>query len=346
MGTPLSVPGGKPASITSKEIEIPCVDEQLLHGHLFEPNQATEPKRENTSPRQLVVIACATGVRASYYHRYATFLAEHGFTALTFDYRGIGASAPADLRDFTARWHQWGTEDIDAAVRWARNHQPDGTVSFVGHSFGGFGVGLSPEAHHLARILTVGAQHAYWRDYAKGYRAQFLTRWHLYMPLMTRASGYFRGKRRGWLEDLPRGVALDWARSRKDFIKNAPAGQQTGMRAAGQALRTPILALATTDDPYASVRAMKRALAYTPQAPTFIHRLEPRAYGKESIGHFGLFHSDYAESFWSQTLIWLRDGIDPWAEASGPLEDPQERPLRQGSPAGKNPGNRPATSRM
>ncbi|HAN84745.1 MAG TPA: alpha/beta hydrolase, partial [Micrococcus luteus] len=44
------------------------------------------------SPAGTVVIASATGVKATYYRRYAEFLASHGFHAVTFDYRGVGES--------------------------------------------------------------------------------------------------------------------------------------------------------------------------------------------------------------------------------------------------------------
>ncbi|RAX49977.1 alpha/beta hydrolase [Arthrobacter sp. AQ5-05] len=298
-------------------IEIACDDGQVLHGHVFEP---ATPRTDAASgvPKSIVVIAAATGVPSRYYRRYAAFLAANGFIAVTFDYRGIGTSAPATLRGFRARWHDWGTQDIDAALRWARTRHGGLPLLLVGHSYGGFAVGLAPESRYLTRILTVGAQHAFWRDHAKGHRARFLFRWHLYMPLATLACGFFPGKRRGRLEDLPRGVALDRARSRKDFTRNAPAGQRERMREAQRALRAPIRAVAPTDDPYATGPAVARALACTPQAPASTHHLEPGDYGREGIGHFGLFHDSYSGTFWHQSLSWLEHGIDPWA-ASGTL---------------------------
>ncbi len=243
-----------------KRIEITCADGHILRGHQFEPAASAGPTRG------VVVIASATGVLSTYYHRYAAFLAKHGFTAITFDYRGIGASAPESLKGFSARWHEWGYKDIDAVIASARSNSPGLPLHFVGHSFGGFGVGLARESRHLTRILTVGAQHAYWRDYAQGHRAGFLCRWHLAMPLSTLRHGYFPGRKRGLLEDLPKGVALDWARSRRDFtaVRQGKAG--ANMRRHQQELRAPILAVAATDDPFATPRAMRRTLAYTPNA--------------------------------------------------------------------------------
>lgn len=51
----------------------------------------------------------------------------------------------------------------------------------------------------------VGAQFAYWRDYAADQRWRLFGKWHVVMPLLTRALGYFPGKRLGWMEDTPQG---------------------------------------------------------------------------------------------------------------------------------------------
>jgi predicted alpha/beta hydrolase len=83
-------------------------------------------------------------------------------------------------------------------------------VDVVGHSFGGCAVGLAASAGQVRRVVMVGAQFAYWRDYAVDQRWQLLGKWHVVMPLLTRVFGYFPGKRLGWLEDTPSGVVHDW----------------------------------------------------------------------------------------------------------------------------------------
>ncbi|MDI9738710.1 alpha/beta hydrolase, partial [Stutzerimonas stutzeri] len=66
-------------------------------------------------------------------------------------------------------------------------------------------------AGEVDRYLNVAGQYAYWRDYAAERRLQMYAKWHLLMPAMTRLVGYFPGRRLGWLEDLPAGVALEWS---------------------------------------------------------------------------------------------------------------------------------------
>jgi predicted alpha/beta hydrolase len=279
-------------------LSVTCADGREVHGHVF-------AVPDGVARLGTVVVACATAVKANYYHRYAAFLAEHGFTAVTFDYRGIGESRGGSLRGQQVRWHEWGSLDIDAVVGWALAHSDGLPVNLVGHSYGGYGVGLAANAAALSRILTVGAQHAYWRDLRFRHQLGHWARAALMLPLVA-VFGYFPAKRLGLMEDLPAGVALDWARSRKDFTASAADSQRAALRAHQFAVTAPILALAPTDDSYATLPAMQRAVAYTPNSPSRIVRLRPSHYGEAALGHFALFHSRYRDTFWAQTLAWLR----------------------------------------
>ncbi len=260
-----------------------------------------------------VVIAGATAVKASYYHRYAAFLAANGVAAITFDYRGIGESRGGALRGQKMRWHEWGSLDIDTVLAWSLARAGGLPVHVVGHSFGGIGVGLADHAAGLSRILTVGAQHAYWRDLTPRHRAGHWGRAAPMLPLVA-AFGYFPARRLGLMEDLPAGVALDWARSRRDFTTAASGAARSILLAHQAAVTAPILALAPADDPYATIPAMERAVAYTPNSPHRVIRLNPGDYGQTSLGHFALFHSRHRKTFWEQSLAWLRDGT--WDRAT------------------------------
>lgn len=288
-------------SLPSAPLELLCADGRTLSGNYFDVPDGV--------PRLgTVVIASATAVKANYYHRYASFLAHNGFAAITFDYRGIGASRGGPLRGQHIRWYEWGVLDIDAALIWALAHDAGLPVHVVGHSFGGFGVSLAGHAAQLGRILTIGAQHAYWRDLRPRHQAAHWGRAALMLPLIA-IFGYFPAKRLGLMEDLPAGVALDWARSRKEFTTAAPLSQRNAIRAHQSSVTAPIMALAADDDQYATLSAMARAVAYTPNSNATVRQLRPGAYDQESLGHFALFHSRFEATFWQQTLRWLRDGI-------------------------------------
>lgn len=153
--------------------------------------------------RAVVIISAATSVRCTYYARFADYLFNHGLDVMLYDYRGIGVSRSGSLRGFKASWSDWGVLDAHAILMRAQRECPGQPIDMVGHSFGGCTVGLAAGASRVRRLVTVGAQFAYWRDYAAAQRWPMFARWHVVMPLLTRLCGYFPGKRLGWLEDTP-----------------------------------------------------------------------------------------------------------------------------------------------
>lgn len=288
------------------EIAIPCADGVVLGGH-FWPGAGTRSAGA-------VLVNPATGVLACYYHRYACFLAGHGFDVLTFDYRGIGASRPESLRGSRYRWRDWGERDVEAALGALAARARPAPLMAVGHSIGGFLPGLAPSGHRLDRILTMGAQYGWWGDYAPRQRLGLFARWHLVMPAATALLGYFPGRRLGWLEDLPAGVAREWAFRGPRFETSHPPGERAGVVARMAAVRAPLLAVGVSDDPLGTVPALARTLACYAGAERTQVEIAPADYGREAIGHFSLFHDSHAAGFWLDTLIWLRDGRNPWPD--------------------------------
>jgi predicted alpha/beta hydrolase len=298
-------------------IAIPCQDGVSLGGHLWIGS--------GSKPIGTVIINPATGVLARYYHHYAAFLSEHGFDVLTYDYRGIGQSRPARLRGCGYRWRDWGELDFDAVLRFAKARDGERPLHVVGHSIGGFLPGLSRHASMIDRMLTVGAQYAYWRDYEQSRRAHLFLKWHVIMPAATALCGYFPGKRLGWLEDLPAGVANEWSfrRARMEWSHPRKTREEVLRRFAN--VTAPILAIAVSDDELGTVPAVARTLAYYCGTDSLQVLLEPHVLGHDAIGHFGLFHNRHADGFWRDTIRWLMDGVNPW---------PDKRVLEQGGSPG------------
>jgi len=289
--------------VMPQPVVLRCDDGVRLHGHLWQG-------RGDLAGR--VIINPATGVRAQYYHRYAAFLAGQGFGVLTWDYRGIGLSRPAHLRGCGYRWRDWGERDVTAALRFMLLRDDPGPLLVVGHSIGGFLPGLAHGADRIDRMLTVGAQYAWLGDYAPRQRLSLLLRRHLVMPALTALCGYFPGRRLGWLEDLPAGVAWEWAFRRRRVEMSHPAGERAAVLARMASVRAEILAVSVSDDAYGTVPAVTRALGYATGADRTVVRLHPSDYGRQSIGHFHMFHDSHREGFWRDTLLWLRDGQNPW----------------------------------
>jgi predicted alpha/beta hydrolase len=292
------------AATEAQSIEIPCLDGVRLGGHLWRAPQS--------DPIGTVVVNPATGVIARYYHRYARFLAGHGFDVLTYDYRGIGLSRPERLKGCSYRWRDWGERDFDAAVGFICQHRRGDGLFVVGHSIGGFLPGLAQSASRIDRMMTVGAQYAWWGDYAVHRRLRLFLKWHVAMPALTTACGYFPGDWLGWLEDLPAGVAHEWSFRGPRFERSHPPTERQAAMDRMAAVSAPILAVAVSDDELGTPAAICRTLGYYTGAERAAVLLRPSDYGRNAIGHFGLFHDSHASGFWPDTLLWLRDGRNPW----------------------------------
>ncbi|WP_331317213.1 alpha/beta fold hydrolase [Methylobacterium mesophilicum] len=303
-GAPAATEGAGPRAMA-----ITCRDGYRLNGRLWRPDTCRAPVRGS------VVVNPATGVRARYNRAYARFLAERGFAVLTYDYRGIGDSRPARLRGCGIRWRDWGELDFDAAVRWIRDREA-GPLMVVGHSFGGFLPDFAEAAGAVDRILTVGAQFACRHDYRAVDRLEMIAKWHLLMPSVTAAMGYFPGHRLGWIEDLPAGVAYEWAFRGRRMEASYPAADRPALLARFAAVRAPILAVGVPDDPFGTPAAIRRGLGYYVSSPRIEAQLTPSAIGAEAPGHFGLFNARRSGRFWTDTLRWLGDGHNPWPEAA------------------------------
>lgn len=268
--------------------------------------------------RPIVIINPATSVRARYYARFAAFLYGHGFDVLTYDYRGIGESRPPSLKGFEAGWIDWGRLDFEAALNFVAAEFPGQPVQVVAHSVGGFLIGLAASSHRVSRVFTMGAQFAYWKDYARHKRVGMVFKWHMVMPALTKVFGYFPGQRLGWLEDTPRGVVRDWVAPHPRFEDAWRGGavrlgdeERQALLDRFAAMRGATLAVSLTDDEFGTVPAIQRLLRYYRNSPVTHLHVAPEAVGQRAVGHFAFFHQRFEHSLWRIPLEWLRHGRLP-----------------------------------
>ncbi|MHA6136239.1 alpha/beta hydrolase family protein [Pseudomonas mohnii] len=256
--------------------------------------------------RPVVIINAATSVRCRHYSRFADYLFANDFDVITYDYRGIGESRPASLKGLKASWSDWGALDFEAMLKRAQREFPDQPIDVVGHSFGGCAAGLGASGRLIRRLVTVGAQFAYWRDYAPAHRWRMLGKWHVVMPLITMIYGYFPGKRLGWLEDTPAGVVRDWSTPTARYERR-PSGQDLHVRNFA-AVTAKALAISVSDDPYGTIPAIERLLGYFTHASNTHLRIAPEDIGEKEVGHFAFFRSAYQATLWPIALSWLQNG--------------------------------------
>ncbi|WP_296713781.1 alpha/beta fold hydrolase [Rhodoblastus sp.] len=295
------------ASVSQQtEIVLACRDGVALRGHFWPCGSV----RRNG----VVVINPTFGAPARTYHRYAAFLARHGFDVLTYDYRGVGLSRPDKLRGCRYRLREWGLYDCDAALAFSQRISPGARLIVIGHGFGGCLPGLAPNGLHISRILTMGTLYGSWGDYPRDQRRRLFWQWHVAMPALTARYGYFPGKRVGLSEDLPKGVANAWSFRRRDIELNHPSRMRPSVRAGFSSVIAPILAIVMSDDEFGVISAANNALRYYTDAERQSILLDPQDFGCEKIGHFGMFETPREADLWQKTLGWLRDGANPWSE--------------------------------
>jgi predicted alpha/beta hydrolase len=242
-----------------------------------------------------IVIGSATGVPQTLYRGIAGWLAELGHTVYSFDWRGTAASRPRRLRGFEADFRHW-VLDLDAVLTHAL--QRHARVSLIGHSIGGTLGPLASQATRLHRLVLVGAQTAYWRDWPLKQRLPMLLLWHGLMPLATALTGFFPGRALRLGEDLPRGIAMQWAsRPWQDPLVD---WQMDGAARAGALYARPlppVTMLASSDDPFATPAAMRRMAGYLTGTAVRCEQLSPHEAGQPRLGHFDLFRRR-AQALW------------------------------------------------
>jgi predicted alpha/beta hydrolase len=286
-GSPANDPREEPPP--GRELRVITDDGISLAATVWDPAQRAR--------RRVVVIASATGVLRGYYAPFAAWLSLRGFAVVTFDYRGMGdsrgaASAPA--------LHDWGERDLASIVAWAASELGDGRhVAIVGHSVGGQLVGLLPDPARISALVTIGAQSGDFRLWPLPTRLAMAVLWYGIVPGVTHAVGYLPGSL-GIGEDLPAGVALEWARWCR--TPGYLAGGDGGARREGFAkVDAPVLAFGFDDDIYAPRAAIDALLDLYVRA-----RIERRQLGRSEgrFGHFGFFRKRH-RALWADVAAFL-----------------------------------------
>jgi predicted alpha/beta hydrolase len=255
-----------------------------------------------------VLIVPAMGVEQHYYAAFAHWLAERGYFAVTFDYRGIGHSRPArhrnSLRGLDADVFTWAQQDCAALVDFAAQRLGDKPLFWVGHSLGGQVFPLVPNRDRVRAMVTVAAGSGYWLENSPLLRSYVWWLWFFVTPVALRLFGYFPGRRLKKIGDLPHGVMRQWRAwcLNRDYVVGVE-GEAVRRRYAE--VGTPILSLSFTDDEYMSARNIESLHGFYANAPREMVRIAPREVGENRIGHFGFFRRRFADKLWPRAGAWL-----------------------------------------
>ena len=278
-----------------KEFEITTLNGYPIALTVFEAN----------SPKQVLIIAPATGVKQSFYKKFASYLAGNHITVITFDYFGIGKSLKQPIKTISVNAASWGQNDLEAVILYTKTNFSNLPLTLLGHSIGGQLIGLAPSSVVAEKIILVAAQSGYWRFWKGTGRIKMWGNWHLLFPLLTTVFGYMPSKKFSGMENLPRHVAMQWQKwclSPFYFFGDTSVTNFQFLH-----INARIMAISIEDDAFAPKQAVDWLSNKFTKSMVTKTQLNPTDFQLTKIGHFGVFKEAMKEPFWGHLLGFLSE---------------------------------------
>ena len=111
----------------------------------------------NASNGKCIIIAPAVETVQKDYEKFAVYFQQLGYHVTTFDYRGVGESAPVMLNGFDAGLHQWAVHDADAVIRFVKAQCPNLELIYIGHGIGGELIGLAQASQYIDKLVLASS---------------------------------------------------------------------------------------------------------------------------------------------------------------------------------------------
>ena len=267
-------------------------DQNLISVTVFEPQNPNG---------KLLLINSATGVKQQVYFSFAKHFAENGFTAITYDYRGIGDSKPKKMNGFHATMRIWGTDDFKTVTDFIKKNYQNHQKFCLGHSVGALIIGMNENAHIFDKFIFVATQDAYIGNLKANIAASAVLGFGIAVPLTTKFFGYFPAHRFGLGESLPKGVAYDW----RTLILNKKSTSRLYEKIAthfSKDLKQETFIIHAEDDPWVTMKGMENLMNNVyPHLKKTYREIKVSDSEKGEIGHINFFRS-FNKSLWKIVL--------------------------------------------
>ena len=249
---------------------------------------------------QVVIIASATGVKQRYYNKFAEFLADNGVTAYTFDYGGIYLSKQTSLRSFDTSLSNWAINDVESVLLFVKQQHPSAKIHYIGHSIGGQLLGLVPSNHLINNVVLVASQSGHTRFWTGVGKLKMLFNWYVLFPVLCNVLGYLPSKKITGMEDLPKSMALEFARwgRQRDYLFHYKKEHELFF----DRLTGNLSVYSCPNDEFAPKDAIDWLIQKYTQMKLTRKHLKPKDYGETEIGHFGFFKSKFEQTIWKEFL--------------------------------------------
>ncbi|MDP9954493.1 alpha/beta hydrolase family protein [Epilithonimonas hungarica] len=274
-----------------QSINIITEDNYSLSVHIFEPQNPN---------RKILLINSATGVKQQIYFSFAQFFSEHGFTVVTYDYRGIGLSKPDKMKGFEASMRIWGTRDYKAVTNYIKANFQDYQKFCLGHSVGALILGMNQDSEMFEEFIFVGTQNAFVGNLKFRTKIEAYLGFGVAQPLSTKLLGYFPADWFGLGESLPSGSAFDW----RTLILNKKSTNKLLEKSEDYSknLTQKVFVVRAEDDAWLTEKGVKSLLedTYPDLKPTY-RLIKTSESEKNEIGHINFFRS-YNKRLWNIIL--------------------------------------------
>ena len=274
----------------SEELTIYATDGYPLAAVLYTPNTPIKAK---------IIMASATGVPQPFYRRFSEFCASQGYQIISFDYRGIGKSAPHKMKGFEMSYLDWGEFDLSGVIDFMFEDQYP--LYVVGHSYGGQALGLTKN-HHKVKAMYCFGTGAGWAGYMplkERFKVQVM--WNIIFPPMVALNGYLPWSKFKMGSDLPIGVYKQWRKWCKHptYFFADPNLKDLKIRYAN--VKSIIYAVAALDDDWALPNSRLAFMQHYKNADMHFVNISAKEYDLKEIGHMGYFRKG-SEKIWEEIL--------------------------------------------
>lgn len=245
-----------------------------------------------------IILSSATGIKKEFYINFSQFLVQNGYTVLLYDYRGIGESAPRNLKTSASFMHEWGTLDMNAVLEFMVNEKALTDIIWLGHSVGAQMVGFIKHQEHISKVISISAAFGYWKYLPAPLKWKIWTLWFFVGPLMVFFFGYGAMKKIGWGENLSKNMMKEWREwclSKKYF---------TGMLETKlghdkfYGFNRPITFFYMSDDRLANNITAPLMMSFFPDSPKQIFKISVEKYTNHKVGHIGIFRKKFQNDLW------------------------------------------------
>ncbi|MBC7902661.1 MAG: alpha/beta fold hydrolase [Gemmatimonadaceae bacterium] len=245
-----------------------------------------------------IILSSATGIKKEFYINFAHFLVQNGYRVLLYDYRGIGGSAPLDLRSSDSYMHEWGTLDMNAALNYLVEKKGLTDIIWLGHSVGAQMVGFIEHRQHIRKVISISAAFGYWKYFPSPEKWKIWGLWYFMGPIMVRLYGYGPMKKIGWGENLSPNMMKEWREW--CLSKNYFTGMLKRILNKDKfyGFTTPITSLYMSDDYLANDKTAQLMMGFFPDSPQELYKLPVEEFTSEKVGHVGIFRKKFENDLW------------------------------------------------